>query len=181
MRCSGTLAAGKKVHLLLRSAAALFVLVLLTACGSSTTAVHRAPQPYSTYGVPPAAVTYPGLVHAGEGLQPMSTMGKKTATTGVPGEDLGRLLREKMGHGTVREAVPLYQDRRAAVPSEPYVPVVIPPEVERAWVVDHVNRDGDLVAGHWIFFKRESRWYIQTREDLLKLMHRYPVPPVPHK
>ena len=74
---------------------------------------------------------------------------------------------EHTGHGVpVKEVKPLFV--RPSPGQKPYTPVVIPPEVERIWVVDHVNEDGDLVAGHWVFIKRPARWYIEERIEQWK-------------
>ncbi len=48
------------------------------------------------------------------------------------------------------------------------VPIILPPEIRPIWIVDHVNKNGDFVRGHWLFVKiRNSMWYIQavTRKD----------------
>jgi len=44
----------------------------------------------------------------------------------------------------------------------PYVPVIVPPDVLRIWIYDHVTPSNDLVVGHWVFIKlRPERWYIE--------------------
>lgn len=47
--------------------------------------------------------------------------------------------------------------------TKPYVPVILPPEVRRVWIPDHINEEGDLVSGHWVYMKlRESNWFIEN-------------------
>ncbi len=46
----------------------------------------------------------------------------------------------------------------------PYSPVVVPSEILRVWIYDHVTPAGDLVVGHWIFIRlRNEHWYIEDQ------------------
>lgn len=49
----------------------------------------------------------------------------------------------------------------------PYVPILLPPEVERIWIYPHVTPTGELVTGHWIFIKvNDSKWYLEDFNSL---------------
>ena len=46
---------------------------------------------------------------------------------------------------------------------KPYVPVINPPEVKRAWVVPHKTEDGSLIGGYWVYvIVKDASWYIGT-------------------
>lgn len=46
---------------------------------------------------------------------------------------------------------------------KPYVPVINPPEVKRAWVLAHKTEDGSLIGGYWIYIiVKDASWYIET-------------------
>jgi len=45
----------------------------------------------------------------------------------------------------------------------PVVPVVLPPEIRRVWVLTHIGPDGTLVSGHWVYLRlTDWRWFIET-------------------
>lgn len=59
-------------------------------------------------------------------------------------------------------------------PETPYVPVMKPPRVQRAWTPAYVNDTGDLVSGHWVYLLlKPSRWFLDDEspwsEETLKL------------
>jgi hypothetical protein len=55
-------------------------------------------------------------------------------------------------------------------PEAPYTPIMQPPQVQRVWVPDHLNAEGDLVSGHWVYVLLEpAKWFLET----------YPLPPTP--
>lgn len=58
----------------------------------------------------------------------------------------------------------------------PYAPVIVPPDVRRVWIVTHVNDEGELVQGHWVFLRlTDWQWAIErsARRGPLAV----PVPP----
>ena len=84
--------------------------------------------------------------------------------------------------GSRRDAVvaPALEASPAALgPEVPYLPLVQPPEVKRVWVTAHLNEQGDLIAGHWVYLMLEpSQWYLRgytgQRKLELKLPARVP-------
>ncbi|MDE0205744.1 MAG: TraV family lipoprotein [Candidatus Tectomicrobia bacterium] len=49
-------------------------------------------------------------------------------------------------------------------PEAPYLPLVQPPEVKRVWVTAHLNAEGDMIAGHWVYLMLEpSSWLLRYR------------------
>lgn len=46
---------------------------------------------------------------------------------------------------------------------EPYNPLRLPPDIRKAWIVEHPNEAGDLIQGHWVFIVVEpGRWVSPT-------------------
>ena len=96
-----------------------------------------------------------------------------------------RDLHEAMGpQRDLVEAPALEASAAALGPEAPYLPLVQPPEVRRVWVTAHLNREGDLIAGHWVYLMLEpSSWLLRYRgpqELKLKLPARAPIaPPLP--
>ena len=42
---------------------------------------------------------------------------------------------------------------------EPYNPLRLPPDIRKAWIVEHPNEAGDLIQGHWVFMVvQPARW-----------------------
>ena len=65
-----------------------------------------------------------------------------------------------------------------------YIPIVLPPEVERIWIYPHVTPSGELVMGHWIFIKlKEESWYLEDYNSLKTIEGtiKYPLSPVLNK
>ena len=81
------------------------------------------------------------------------------------------------------QAPALESSRPALGPEAPYLPLVQPPEVRRVWVTAHLNREGDLIAGHWVYLMLEpSSWLLRYRgpqELKLKLPASAPIAPPP--
>ena len=85
--------------------------------------------------------------------------------------------------GSRRDAVqaPALESSSAALgPEVPYLPLVQPPEVRRVWVTAHLNSEGDMIAGHWVYLMLEpSQWYLRgytgQRKLELQLPGRVPV------
>ena len=91
-----------------------------------------------------------------------------------------RDLHAAMGsRGEPLEAPALESSPAALGPEAPYLPLVQPPEVRRVWVTAHLNREGDLIAGHWVYLMLEpSSWLLRYRgpqEFRLKLPARAPI------
>ena len=91
-----------------------------------------------------------------------------------------RDLHEAMeSRGEPVEAPALEASPAALGPEVPYLPLVQPPEVRRVWVTAHLNEQGDLIAGHWVYLMLEpSSWYLRgytgQRKLELKLPARVP-------
>jgi hypothetical protein len=90
-----------------------------------------------------------------------------TALEGPP-QDLQTLYQDAVG---TPPPAPALQPKALPVgPEVPYTPIMHPPKLQRVWVPDHLNADGDLVAGHWVYLLLEpSRWFLET----------YPPAPMP--
>ena len=94
-----------------------------------------------------------------------------------------RDLHEEMGsRGETVEAPPLKAAPAALGPEAPYLPLVQPPNVRRVWVTAHLNEEGDMIAGHWVYLMVEpSQWYLRgysgQRRLELKMPARVPVAP----
>ena len=90
----------------------------------------------------------------------LAACARVTALEG-PSQDLQRVYQETTG---TPPPAPNLQPQHLPVGSEaPYTPIMQPPRVQRVWVPDHLNADGDLVAGHWVYLLLEpSRWFLET-------------------
>ena len=92
-----------------------------------------------------------------------------------------RDLHAAMGsRGEPFEAPALEASAAALGPEAPYLPLVRPPDVRRVWVTAHLNEEGDMIAGHWVYLMLEpSSWYLRgysgQRKLELKLPARVPV------
>ena len=98
-----------------------------------------------------------------------------------------RDLHEAMGSRRDAVQAPALEALPAALgPEVPYLPLVQPPEVRRVWVTAHLNNEGDMIAGHWVYLMLEpSQWYLRgytgQRKLELQLPARVPVTPVREK
>jgi hypothetical protein len=63
----------------------------------------------------------------------------------------------------------------------PYTPLVIPPDVRRVWVPTHVNDEGELIQGHWVFLRlTDWQWFTaapRQAADLAVPVQDQPLPP----
>ena len=68
-------------------------------------------------------------------------------------------------------------------PEAPYLPLVRPPQVQRVWITAHLNDDGDLIAGHWVYLMvSPSQWLLQGlpgNAEELRLRLPAPIAPEP--
>ena len=98
-----------------------------------------------------------------------------------------RDLHEAMGSRRDVVQEPTLEASPAALgPEVPYLPLVQPPDVRRVWVTAHLNEQGDLIAGHWVYLMLEpSSWYLRgysgQRKLELQLPKRVPVQPPKEK
>ena len=89
-----------------------------------------------------------------------------------------RDLHDEMGSGgEAVEAPELGPASGALGPEEPYLPLVQPPEVQRVWITAHLNDDGDLIAGHWVYVMLESsQWFLKAYQGDRVLKLKLPAP-----
>lgn len=80
--------------------------------------------------------------------------------------------------GARRDSVqaPALEPSSAALgPEVPYLPLVQPPEVKRVWVTAHLNQEGDMIAGHWVYLMlAPSQWVLRGYSGQKKLELRLP-------
>ena len=93
-----------------------------------------------------------------------------------------RDLHEAMGSRGESVEAPVLETSPAALgPEVPYLPLVQPPEVRRVWVTAHLNDEGDMIAGHWVYLMLEpSSWFLRyqgPRKLELRMPARVPVAP----
>ena len=89
-----------------------------------------------------------------------------------------RDLHAEMGaDGEAVEVPQLGPSPGALGPEEPYLPLVQPPEVQRVWITAHLNDDGDLIAGHWVYLMLESsQWFLKGYQGDRVLKLKLPAP-----
>jgi len=100
----------------------------------------------------------------------------------VPQPEVGaaRDLHAEMGAQGEPPPVELKPTLGALGPEAPYLPLVQPPQVQRVWVTAHLNDDGDLIAGHWVYLMLEpSQWLLRDYKGPQKLKLRLPMPMAP--
>ncbi len=71
---------------------------------------------------------------------------------------------EKQGKVDAMNAIAQqFKINRALGYVKPYVPVINPPVVKRAWIVPHETKSGALTGGYWVYIiVKKPSWYIQT-------------------
>jgi hypothetical protein len=79
------------------------------------------------------------------------------------------------------EALPAARATEGFGYQAPYVPLVIPPDVRRVWVPTHVNEEGELIQGHWVFLRlTDWRWFTAAPREAQALglpVEDRPLPP----
>ena len=74
----------------------------------------------------------------------------------------------------------LHPSPGALGPEAPYLPLVRPPQVQRVWVTAHLNDDGDLIGGHWVYVMLSpSQWLLRGYRGPEKLRLKLPAPIAP--
>ena len=97
----------------------------------------------------------------------------------VPQPEVGaaRDLHAEMGAQGEAPPVRLEPSSGALGPETPYLPLVQPPQVQRVWVTAHLNDDGDLIAGHWVYLMLEpSQWLLRDYQGPQELKLKLPAP-----
>ncbi|MCL5674245.1 MAG: TraV family lipoprotein [Candidatus Omnitrophica bacterium] len=71
---------------------------------------------------------------------------------------------EKQGkYDTIKAIARQLKINKALGYVKPYVPVINPPVVKRAWIVPHQTKNGALVGGYWVYIiVKKPSWYIDT-------------------
>jgi hypothetical protein len=92
----------------------------------------------------------------------------RTSALEGPPQDLQALYQDALH---LPPPAPALQTKGLPVgPEVPYTPIMQPPQVQRVWVPDHLNAEGDLVSGHWVYVLLEpAKWFLET----------YPLSPTP--
>ena len=101
------------------------------------------------------------------------------ATGCVPQPEVGaaRDLHAEMGAQGQAPAPQLEPSPGALGPEAPYLPLVRPPHVQRVWITAHLNGDGDLIAGHWVYLMLEpSQWLLRDYQGPQELKLRLTAP-----
>ena len=98
----------------------------------------------------------------------------------TPKPDMGEAvdLHARMGPQPAELPAPRLQQSPGALgPEAPYLPLVRPPQVQRVWVTAHLNDDGDLIAGHWVYLMiTPSQWLLRGYEGTRELRLKLPAP-----
>jgi len=87
------------------------------------------------------------------------------ATT-APKSNPEEILNNAINGGNNKPAV-ITQSMDLKTNDLPYIPILLPPQVERIWIYPHVTPTGELVTGHWIFIKvDDGKWYLEDFNSL---------------
>ena len=101
----------------------------------------------------------------------------------APKPDMGEAvdLHARMGPRPAALPAPALQPSPGALgPEAPYLPLVRPPQVQRVWVTAHLNDDGDLIAGHWVYLMLSpSQWLLRDYQGPQQLRLKLPAPVAP--
>jgi hypothetical protein len=86
-----------------------------------------------------------------------------TALKGPPSDPL-----EALGEAATQGRLPRLRMQPLAIGDEtPYTPVMLPPDVRRAFVRGHTNAHRDLIGGHWWYVRIEDwSWPVEREESL---------------
>src|SRR4030095_11147238 len=109
------------------------------------------------------------------GILGCTACARTTALEGPP-QDLQVLYQDAMN---IPQPAPPVQAKGLPVgPEAPYTPIMQPPQVQRVWVPDHLNAEGDLVSGHWVYVLLEpAKWFLETYPPLPTPALRTPLAP----
>lgn len=95
------------------------------------------------------------------------------ASTPPPGPSLSQTLEQASRAGARKSGELIEQtlkEQETFGYVSPFVPVVLPPEIRRVWVLTHVGDDGTLVSGHWVYLRlHDWRWFIEAEAAPLRL------------
>ena len=98
----------------------------------------------------------------------------------TPKPDMGEAvdLHRQMGPRGEPPPVPELEPAPGALgPEAPYLPLVQPPQVQRVWITAHLNDDGDLIAGHWVYLMlAPSQWFLRGYRGDRVLKLKLPAP-----
>ena len=101
----------------------------------------------------------------------------------APKPDMGEALdlHARMGPQIEELPAPALQPSPGALgPEAPYLPLVRPPQVQRVWITAHLNDDGDLIAGHWVYVMvSPSQWMLRGYQGTRELRLKLPAPVAP--
>ena len=100
----------------------------------------------------------------------------------TPKPDMGEavdLHRQVGSRGEPLPAPELEPAAGALGPEAPYLPLVQPPQVQRVWITAHLNDDGDLIAGHWVYLMLAPSQWFSRGYRVLKLKLPAPLAPQP--
>ena len=90
-------------------------------------------------------------------------------------------LHRRMGPRLEELPAPRLQPSAGALgPEAPYLPLVRPPQVQRVWITPHLNDDGDLIAGHWVYLMvTPSQWLLRDYRGTQEMRLKLPAPKAP--
>jgi hypothetical protein len=78
-----------------------------------------------------------------------------------PAQDLHTVYTEAIA--APREPPTLQETPLTGAPDAPPLPVMHPPQIQRVWVPEHLNRHGDVISGHWVYLLLErGQWSLET-------------------
>jgi hypothetical protein len=99
------------------------------------------------------------------GLLTLAACTPQSALQGPPSDPL-----EMLGAASLAERPPQLRVQPLATGNEtPYTPVMLPPDVRRAFVRGHTNAHRDLIGGHWWYVRLEDWAWPVERETRLTL------------
>jgi hypothetical protein len=85
-----------------------------------------------------------------------------SASTARPSPSMHQALEQAEQDGVSARPTPAAATQQSFGYQAPYMPLVVPPDVRRVWVPTHVNEDGSLVQGHWVFVPVKTwQWFTE--------------------